>query len=52
MLAVFASSSQAETKLVDVKATLETRAVSEKLRHLAPDHLLFGHQNNMLYGIG
>lgn len=38
--------------LVDPNATAETRALFENLRALAADHVLFGHQDALAYGIG
>ena len=37
--------------LVDPDATAETRALFVNLRRLAPDHLLFGHQDALAYGV-
>src|SRR5690606_29483666 len=37
--------------LVDPDATAETRALFVNLRMLAPDHVLFGHQDDLAYGV-
>ena len=37
--------------LVDDRATPETRALFVNLQRLAPDHLLFGHQDDLAYGV-
>ena len=37
--------------LVDPDATDETRALYANLRQLAPDHVLFGHQDDLAYGV-
>ncbi len=37
--------------LVDPDATAETRALFVNLRKLAPDHVLFGHQDDLAYGV-
>jgi len=40
------------SKPVDEQATAETRALFFNLHHLAPDKILFGHQNDTLFGVG
>ncbi len=40
-----------EVGLADPDATAETRALFANLRALAPDHLLFGHQDDLAYGV-
>ncbi len=40
-----------EATLVDPNATLETRALFVNLRELSRDHLLFGHQDDLAYGV-
>ncbi len=35
---------------VDRQATAETRALLKNLKALAPDHILFGHQDDLAYG--
>ncbi len=42
---------QAGLKLVDPDATAETKALFANLRRIAPDHLLFGHQDALAYGV-
>ena len=37
--------------LVDDRATAETQALFVNLQRLAPDHLLFGHQDALAYGV-
>src|SRR5437762_14200333 len=37
---------------VDPAATAETRALFANLRHLARQHVLFGHQDDLAYGVG
>ena len=37
--------------LVDPRATAETRALYQNLGRLAPDHVLFGHQDDLAYGV-
>ncbi|PAP80865.1 beta-mannosidase [Rubrivirga sp. SAORIC476] len=37
--------------LVDDRATPETRALFVNLQRIAPDHLLFGHQDALAYGV-
>ena len=37
--------------LVDAEATAETRALFQNLQALAPDHVLFGHQDALAYGV-
>jgi mannan endo-1,4-beta-mannosidase len=37
--------------LVDPNATAETRALFANLQRLAPDHLLFGHEDALAYGV-
>ena len=36
---------------VDANATAETRALFANLKRLAPDHVLFGHQDDLAYGV-
>ena len=38
--------------LVDKNAEPETQALYENLSKLAPDHILFGHQDALAYGVG
>ncbi len=38
--------------LVDPEATAETKALFVNLQRLAPDHVLFGHQDDLAYGVG
>jgi mannan endo-1,4-beta-mannosidase len=38
-------------RLVDPNATAETRALFVNLQRLAPDHLLFGHEDDLAYGV-
>lgn len=38
--------------LVDPDATAETRNLFVNLKRLAPDHVLFGHQDDLAYGVG
>ncbi len=42
----------AAARLVDPQATPETRALYARLAQLAPDHVLFGHQDDLAYGVG
>jgi mannan endo-1,4-beta-mannosidase len=42
----------AAPRLVDANATVETRALFVNLQRLAPEALLFGHQNTLAYGYG
>jgi mannan endo-1,4-beta-mannosidase len=42
----------ADVALVDPAATRETRALFANLRRLAPEHVLFGHQDDLAYGVG
>ena len=37
---------------IDTRATLETRALYQNLLEIGRDHLLFGHQDDLAYGIG
>lgn len=37
--------------LVDAEATAETQALFVNLQRLAPDHVLFGHQDDLAYGV-
>ena len=37
--------------LADPRATAETRALFVNLQRLAPDHVLFGHQDDLAYGV-
>jgi mannan endo-1,4-beta-mannosidase len=37
---------------IDIHATPETKNLYANLRKLAPDHLIFGHQNTVVSGIG
>ena len=38
-------------RLVDPEATAETRALYANLQRIAPDHVLFGHQDDLAYGV-
>jgi len=38
--------------LVDPQATPQTRALYQNLKELAPEALLFGHQDDLAYGVG
>lgn len=56
LLLVAACTSTARTvapdvALVDPQATAETKALYANLMRLAPDHLLFGHQDDLAYGV-
>lgn len=42
---------ETEAVLVDPHATGETRALYNNLRDVAQDHLLFGHQDDLAYGV-
>jgi mannan endo-1,4-beta-mannosidase len=46
------SFSQKKLRLVDDKATKETKALFENLARLSEDHILFGHQHATEYGHG
>ncbi len=48
----FASFAQKELKLIDDKATKETKALFNNLHKLSKDHILFGHQHATEYGHG
>ena len=37
---------------IDADATCETRNLYANLKHLAPDHVIFGHQNTVISGVG
>ena len=45
------SVSYESVRVVDSEATGETRALFYNLRRLAPDHVLFGHQDDLAYGV-
>lgn len=40
-----------DSALVDHRASLETRALYQNLKRLSPDHLLFGQQDALAYGV-
>lgn len=42
----------AQKRLIDTKATLETKALCQNLSALSKQHILFGHQHAMEYGHG
>ena len=44
--------SGADVHLVDPDATAETRNLFANLQRLAPDHVMFGHQDDLAYGVG
>lgn len=46
-----ATSGAIAADLVDPEATAPTRALFANLRELAPDHVLFGHQDDLAYGV-
>lgn len=45
-----AASGSAVPRLVDPNATKQTRSLFANLQRIAPDHVLFGHQNALAYG--
>lgn len=40
-----------EIKIVDSKAIAETKALFANLKKLAPSHVMFGHQDDLAYGV-
>ena len=40
-----------QIKTVDSKATRQTKALYANLKKLAPDHVMFGHQDDLAYGV-
>ncbi len=53
VLAACATTGRVPTKggPIDARATPETRALLANLKKLAPDHVLFGHQDDLAYGV-
>jgi mannan endo-1,4-beta-mannosidase len=52
IFAVNAKEQPRKSKLVDTKATPETKALFNNLKKLSQDHILFGHQHATEYGHG
>ncbi|MDX1676122.1 MAG: hypothetical protein R3314_15105, partial [Longimicrobiales bacterium] len=46
-----AAAAREAAELVDDRATPATRALFHELRRVAPDHVLFGHQDDLAYGV-
>src|SRR5690606_41441732 len=45
------SNTYPDVNLADPDATAETRALFANLKHLSADHVLFGHQDDLAYGV-
>ena len=41
-----------DVSLIDMNATKETGILYRNLLEISPDHILFGHQDDLAYGIG
>src|SRR5688500_13340997 len=52
LLSMQSSSQKPERRIIDAKATRETKALYYNLRKLAEKHILFGHQHATEYGHG
>ena len=46
-----AAAAREAAELIDDRATPATRALFDGLRRVAPDHVLFGHQDDLAYGV-